>query len=336
MTLPYVKARDFEILRTLLRVQFATTRSLLRVFFEEDSWGRKRLALLRYKYGLIVPHSKGLPGAHVASGGQFWCLTQAGIDALVNRYPDIRVPANHYCRCRKASLRNFEHRSACAELYLGLISFKSRDIDQICARADEISWYFDKDVRLPYMSVVGVTHKPKEVLPDATLITGHSRIFLELDRSTEGLRICRAALNAYRNAMDAPGYSAALPGTAATIVVYVTKTEERAKNLRALIESLGKLPFRALAMESRQAAKWLSTAVTDPPGDGLPLPTFADCMGYLRKLYDVSNVVGKERLPEVLARKAALQKEGIEAKPDELLTALRDTFAFFELVAKAA
>ena len=61
--------RDYEILRSLVRVQLATTRSLQAAFFRNIGLARKRLSLLRGA-GLVLTHTRGLPGHHQACGSQ--------------------------------------------------------------------------------------------------------------------------------------------------------------------------------------------------------------------------------------------------------------------------
>lgn len=261
--------RDHEILRTLVRVQFATTASLGRTFFPDLRAARRRLLTLRSVGGLIVPHAKGLPGKLAPHGGQYWRLTETGLQTFAERFPRERIPNNHISRTRNASLLFFEHRNAMTDLYLRLIACKDRDIGDLHARANNLDWRCEWEVVLDYQALEGVTYKAKTIVPDATLTSSDTRFFLEVDQSTESRSVCRRTLRNYSSALEQPSFAKLFPDRLPVVVLYVTKGHGRAEGLKEVVESAGRLPYRAVALPMQDAAVWLSESVAVPPG---PLP----------------------------------------------------------------
>ncbi len=278
--------RDYEILRTLVRVQLATTQSLQETFFPSVDRARKRLALLRH-YGHVTTHAKGLPGLHASSGSNYWRVTESGLRLFERRFPMERVPDNLVQRTRRSSLRFFEHRNDMTSSYLGLIHSPSRDIDELAARATAVDWRGEFEVVLPYQSVDGARFVPKKIVPDATLTTTDTRYFLEVDRSTEAGKRIRRILSSYKSAFAQSGYAALFPDARHSAVLYVTKSVARAANLQTIIEELA-LPFEARAMEMREALLFLNAAISGEPmdPDAASVPEPGPTVRLLSSLYD--------------------------------------------------
>lgn len=282
-----LRDRDYEILRTLVRVQLATTASLQRVFFSDLRLARRRLLTLRSVYGFITPHSRGLPGNFAASGGQYWKLTEAGLQQFAEQFPNERIPDNHIRRSNSASLRFFDHRDSMTDLYLRLIESKDRNIGEIQSRADVVDWRGEFEAVLQYTYLDGVRRKQRNIIPDATLSTPHARYFLEIDRSTESREHCRRMLKAYSSALEHSSYREQFPDSLSAVVVYVTKSRKRAEGLGEVIDSIANLPFRGVALPMEDATGWLCDAVTEPPGAvpaAQPSESKSDIL--LRRFYD--------------------------------------------------
>jgi len=280
-----VTKRDYEILRTLVRVQLANTSCLQETFFTTLTRARKRLALLR-NYGYIITHAKGLPGLHASSGSNYWRITDAGLRVFSAKFPKERIPENLVVRTGRASLRFFEHRNDMTSCYLSLIQSQDNDLDEVSARANDVDWRGEYEVVLPYQALQGARHVAKQIIPDGTLTTAATRYFVEVDRSTEPGKRIRRILSAYKSAMRQPEYRSLFPEELPACVLYVTKSASRAANLNATIETLD-LPFEALAIETREAHKYLNAVVS-----GAPLPTPGKAAPsatsvLLRRIYDV-------------------------------------------------
>jgi len=277
--------RDYEILRTLVRVQLANTQSLQEAFFPTLNPTRKRLALLR-SHGYIANHTKGLPGLHIRCGSNYWRITDTGLHLFARQFPKERIPANLVVRTCRASLRFFEHRDGMTACYLALVESQDRDIGEVYERANKVDWRGEHEVILSYMAVVGARHVPKQIVPDATLTTAAHRYFVEVDRSTESGKRIRRILSAYKSAMRQPEYRSLFPDELPACVLYVTKSASRATNLNAIIETLD-LPFKALAIETREAHNYLNAAVSGAPlpTPGKQAPSATSVL--LRRIYDV-------------------------------------------------
>ena len=292
--------RDFEILRTLVRVQLARTRSLQRAFFPNMGVARRRLRGLR-SYGLITTHTRGLPGDLAAAGGAYWRLTDRGLSEMVAAFPGHRIPDNHVVRTQRASLRCFEHRDEMTDTYLRLIYSQDQDWDEIGSRADLLDWRGEYEVALEY-DVVGARRR---VIPDATLTTEGRRLFIEVDRSTESHTRCKRTLQGYRQSLRQGKYAEQFPDKLPVTVVYVTRSARRAKGLQDLVGRLGELPYKGMAMTVAQASEWLRDMTGTYPvneEDGVRAE-LATARVVLRKLYDDFRQVATElkaegRLPQ--------------------------------------
>lgn len=278
-----VTKRDFEVLRTLVRVQLARTRSLQDTFFPNMGVARRRLRVLR-SYGLVTTHNKGLPGNLAAAGGAYWRLTERGLDTFMREFPNDRVPENLVARTTRASLRCFEHRDEMTATYLRLIYSQDQDGDEIRARSDLLDWRGEYDVKLEF-SRMGA-RRQLHVIPDATLTTEGSRVFLEVDRSTESHTRCKRSLEGYRQSIREGNYRKEFPDDLPVIVLYITKSARRAKGLQTVIDGLRDLPFRGLAMVTSKATEWLRDITADLPAEDNVKAEFQSACLLLRRLYD--------------------------------------------------
>ncbi len=112
-----LQLRDFEILRTLLRLRFVTTREILSTFFTSASSGRHRLSVLS-EVGFIMPHTKGLLDPW---GFRAWRLTPEGIEMTAHLFPDDPIPDGLAERLAGMSLFNIQHRCDLNRVYFRLI-----------------------------------------------------------------------------------------------------------------------------------------------------------------------------------------------------------------------
>jgi hypothetical protein len=151
-----LELRDQEILRTLLRVRYLTTRQIKGAFFSCPRVGRRRIHRLS-DFDLIRPHTKGLPAAFRYTA---WRLTSRGLDEVARAFPDEPIPDWLIDRVSAGSLHHAAHREALAELYLHLVvpsrtGLPERDLGahrrwaaNMRNRAGSITWQHDGDVIL--------------------------------------------------------------------------------------------------------------------------------------------------------------------------------------------
>src|SRR5262245_44324548 len=105
-----LELRDLEILRTLLRVRYLTSRQLNAAFFSCPHVGRRRIQRLSER-DLIRTHSKG---TDAVLKYQVWRLTQRDLDIVVQTFPDEPVPDGVLERLATTRLQHHFHREALA------------------------------------------------------------------------------------------------------------------------------------------------------------------------------------------------------------------------------
>ena len=216
-------------------------------------------------YGLITTHARGLPGNLAASGGQYWRLTTRGLDLFVETFQREHEPENLINRTKRASLRCFEHRDEMTETYLRLIYSQDQDIDEITSRADSLDWLGEYEVQL---KVTEMGAGPRcRVVPDATLKANGQRLFLEVDRSTESHTRCKRTMKRYASSIRFGHYRKRFPDNLPALVVYITTSERRARGLQKLMDGLVGLPYRGIAMTSKQATEWLRDQTSSLPAE---------------------------------------------------------------------
>jgi hypothetical protein len=194
-----LQRRDLEILRTIGRLRYVTTREIAAAFFATPSLGRRRLRHLS-ELDLIATHRKGVPERlpHHA-----WRLTSRGLDLVAEAFPDEPFPDGLAERVANGSLYDLDHRGAVNRLYLALLAADAGPVpddadiqtvravmDARRARADQFWWQPDGDEVLRSEKL----GERLQVVPDATLYGRHRavRVFVEVDRSTRGLACQRS------------------------------------------------------------------------------------------------------------------------------------------------
>lgn len=247
--------RDVEILRTLLRLQVATTAQLQRAFFTQARLARRRLQVLRER-GYIAVHGRGARGPYAEHGGTWWRLTADGVQMVACTYPSEPMPDNAVHRAARASLRNFEHREAIGDLYFGLITDRHKEPAEIAARASALMWHGEYDVALSYEAVDAAELVERQVIPDATIATAACRYFIEIDRSTESRARCERAVVAYDRHVVQGRYAAQFPDGRPPHVVYVTRSRARAESLQRML-SRQQLQLEVTALPLPAAVTWL-------------------------------------------------------------------------------
>jgi hypothetical protein len=283
--------RDFEVLRTLLRVQVATTGALQATFFSQLRLARRRMAALRER-GYVTTHDKGLRGPMSVSAARYWRLTSQGLQVVTTRFPSERVPNNAVLRAANASLRYFEHRDAITELYLGLVATRDKDPDEVTRRADAITWHGEYDVELEQEEAVGAELVVRRIVPDATMETSGGRFFLEIDRSTETRGRCLRTMKAYSRHVEQGRYAGLFRDERAAYLVYITRSEARAQGLRAIAGQLAsQVPVVVLRFD--EAISWLSRAAMGEVGAPAPSAAGAndgqaDLVTVLRDVYELA------------------------------------------------
>jgi hypothetical protein len=278
--------RDFEVLRTMVRVQLVRTRSLQWVFFPNMGVARRRLRVLR-GYGLVTTHRNGLPGNLAVAGGQYWRVTGQGLEVMLQNFTEEFEPENFIARIRRASLRCFEHRDEMTDTYLRLIYSQDQDWDDISARANMLHWRGEYEVELG-LTEMGAGKKSK-IIPDATLTTIERRIFIEVDRSTESHARCKRTIERYDSSIRFGHYRKRFPDERPVTVLYITKSDRRAAGLQKLMDAgFRELSYQGLALSTRRATEWLRSATVSPGDEETVAPDsdYSAACGLLRRLYD--------------------------------------------------
>ena len=151
-----------------------------------------------------------------------------------------------------------------------LIAFReTEDIEDLAYRADRLDWRGEYDVELNYTELVGLRYEARRIVPDATISTKDKRIFLEVDRSTEGHKRIKTILLRYKSAFEQESYTALFPDKLPPCVLYSTKSVARAKNINATIAKLN-LPYKAYAKVGPDAQHFVAAAVGGAADSGLP------------------------------------------------------------------
>ncbi len=185
-----MQARDLEMLRTLARLQLATTRELVNAFFSTPKVGQRRVRNLEV-LELIVRHTKGATDPSYFA----WRLTKCGVAAVMREFPEEALDACFDVRVAGLSLGDIRtwERETLNRLYLELVgegrchlvtaekapgwNQLRRWIAGVRRRANAFAWH-------PYGSTVFEWRDPLgrefRVAPDATIVTANARFFLEL------------------------------------------------------------------------------------------------------------------------------------------------------------
>lgn len=97
-------------------------------------------------------------------------------------------------------------------------------------------------------------------------MTDDLRSFIEIDRSTESHARCKRTIDRYASSIIYGHYRKLFGDDLPCSVVYITKSERRAKGLQKLMDDrFSKLPYEGLAMITREATEWLRAKTSNLP-----------------------------------------------------------------------
>jgi hypothetical protein len=268
--------RDLEVVRTVLRLKFVSTRQLVRVFFGDRSSGQRRVRMLA-ECDFIRVHRKGLPPWTQYS---VWRVTEAGVERVLREFPGEPVGDGLVERLSEASLAHLEHHEAVSEVYFKLITGcadapagascaegRAR-IAAMTGRASAIDWRPDGE------SVYTWTQgKQKvELVPDAVVTARGSgrRVFIELDRSQKALRRIEANLRRYGQFLAGPWPD----HPPQRDVLYVVRSAGRKTGIEGVARKVFGEGATGWAVRTNgEAAAWLGAALgLGQPGDTTPAP----------------------------------------------------------------
>jgi hypothetical protein len=317
MLLDYLQRRDLEILRTLGRLRYMTTKEVVAGFFAHPQVGRRRVRRLS-GLDLIASHRKGLPEAFPYFA---WRLTARGLDVVAKAFPDEPFPDGLAEHLADGSLRNIEHRQELSRLYLGFLAGDTGPmpreadvasmravIDALRERASQVLWRADGDVVLRFTKLGEDT----QIVPDATVSGRHRevRIFVELDRSTRELARIEENLERYAWFL-AHVHGGQFPDQRTPGLLYVVRSQGRKASLDALARRiLAERVAWAVALEA-EAIDWLERQLIDPARSRTRAEPIGpdDINGLVELAADVYRwAVGYEK--ELKAEGRALPREG--------------------------
>lgn len=270
MLLDCLQRRDLEILRTLARLRYMTTREIVTGFFATPTVGRRRIRRLS-GLDLIASHQKGVPEALQYHA---WRLTPRGLDVVAEAFPDEPFPDGLVERLAEGSLRNIEHRQQLSRLYLGFLAAEAGPmpeeanvasmravVDSLRARASQVWWRADGDVVLRFTKVGEDT----QIVPDATVHGRHRevRIFVELDRSTRELSRIEENLQRYAWFFGEV-YREQFPDQRTPGLLYVVRSQGRKASLDALARRVLSDRVAWAVLLEAEAIGWLERGLIDP------------------------------------------------------------------------
>lgn len=307
-----LQVRDLEIVRTLGRLRYMTTREINSVFFGTERNGRRRLKILR-DLDLIRPHVRGIPPRVLYSA---WRLTVAGVRLIAEAFPDEPVVDGLAERIAAGHLGQVDHREAVSRVYLELLAGNRDEVDEtdlasvraravwIRDRASQVWWQADGDVILPVRSL----GEAKQLVPDATLCGRHrsGRVFVEVDRSTYALSRLAATFDRYR-VFFRDGYSGAFPDRRTPVLLFVVRSKGRQRSVYELAaRHLGDVVPWGVLLEGQTTAfleerlfdtsQMAPSAVRTPvSGEDAPLRAVAkDLYRWVRAFQEELRVEGRE------------------------------------------
>ncbi len=311
--------RDLEILRALARVRFLTKWEIAENFFTDGCPVKERIGRLANRH-LIRCHRRGVAASH---GYSAWCLTTAGIKAVLDAFPNEQIPSGLDQRLQSQPLIDLEHREAISRVYFNLLRSESSEgfehgsqdeveewVDRV-RRADQLQWQSDGDV------VIQLNKESGEVrlVPDATVTAPAKRVrlFIEFDRSNKGLSRIEEHLSRYAFFLRS-GYTRRYADGFAPWVVFVVKSEGRRVGIARLAERLlGQAGHHArVLVANRDATPWLSEILfKDEDADWVQPAAPGGDLGQVVRAFVRSN--------HVFLREAAPMFEKIEGQIPEML-----------------
>ena len=273
-----LEPRDLEILRSLLRLRYLTTRQIIRYFFSHERVGRRRLQKLSER-GYIKLHKKGLPAESPLGA---WRLTSKGLGSILDAFPQEHLPNEILERVADGSLVNLWERQILSQIYLELVvpnpslfghEPKVRQCRlwarQIRKRADQITWHPRHEKVLKY-EFLG---KRDQVIPDAVITSPPRklRVFLHLDRTRRRRSIAGKVLQHYNRFFGIEGPMDKGFGDGYTpLFLYVvdSSSERRRAAIAKLLEKVGYRRIRCEVVLREELNSWLAANLLD--SDGVP------------------------------------------------------------------
>jgi hypothetical protein len=277
----YLQRRDREILRTLVRLRFLTTKQITTTWFGAAQVSRRRLQILSSR-DLIRPHRRGVPEALRYSA---WRLTPLGVRTVRTMFPDEPIPDGLEEKLAQAKITDLFHREALAAVYLEFLG----GVEEPCAepdrrqteyrasrmraRANHVGWQPDGDVVLRHSTVAGELR----LVPDAILVSPRRRVrvFVEVDRSTKDLGRIRENLLTYRRIVR-ESYANAYRDQFQPKLLYVVRSKARRANILTLGRELGLAPLDLAVEVAGETTRWLEEVLVDRGAEEVPCPTEPD------------------------------------------------------------
>lgn len=246
--------RDWAVLDDLGRVRLLTGRQLQRLHLHEGSaitQARRARSLLQrlFELGLVSRLERRVGGTRMGSSGFTYALSTSGQRLVTGRGPAGGFRLRRYWEPSAAFV---DHLLGVSELYVGLREIERHETDLSLTEfdAEPAAWR--------YWS--GLNGERLVLKPDAFTVMGDAEAdflsFVELDRSTESLRVLRRKAEvyvAYFMSGDEQRRSGAFPK-----VVFVVPDQPRRA---AVSDLLGQL----------DADYWQLFQIVTPPSAGLAL-----------------------------------------------------------------
>jgi hypothetical protein len=180
-------------------------------------------------------------------------LTSKGLDAVLSAFPEEDHLHGAVARAQRMSLRQVEHHEALVELYMEVIA--DGDPDAAASRAGALRYWHDHDLRLK----VRFRSARRLVEPDAVYEAPekHTRIFVELDRSTSSHARMRTKLSGYASWAREGGGHALFERVLPPRLLVVTKTDRRRGELANTFRLMELGGLQVTTLQFRHAVKWL-------------------------------------------------------------------------------
>jgi hypothetical protein len=267
----WIEPRDLEILRSLVRLRYVPTRLLNKAFFSHERVGRRRLQKLAER-GYIKLHMKGVPPRDPTGA---WRITRDGLGAVIDAFPDERIPTNLIERVTEGSLRSLYEREPASQLYLDVVVPAPDPLVEgprimrcrqwaleVRRRASAITWRPRNDIVLRY-DFVGTQ---EQVVPDVTVTSParQLRLFLHYDRF--GTRRKWAA-HLFEHHNRYLGFHAPMDRGFSDghepIFVFVTANQARARGIETLLRQVAFQRMRWFVIDHWDAARWLRESLID-------------------------------------------------------------------------